>query len=82
MCKREHGEICSIEELAEMGAAAVACGVKKIRLTGGEPLVRRGVLTLCERLRELAGLRELAVTTNGSLLPAMAADLRRAGWTG
>ncbi len=79
VCKREHGEICSIEELAEMGAAAVACGVKKIRLTGGEPLVRRGVLTLCERLRELAGLRELAVTTNGSLLPAMAADLRRAG---
>ncbi|MCR5826612.1 MAG: radical SAM protein, partial [Oscillospiraceae bacterium] len=49
--KRRHGDVLSIEELAEIGAAAVRCGVTKIRLTGGEPLLRRGVLTLCERLR-------------------------------
>ena len=45
--KRRHGDVLSIEELAEIGAAAVRCGVDKIRLTGGEPLVRRGILTLC-----------------------------------
>ena len=77
--KRRHGDVLSIEELAEIGAAAVRCGVDKIRLTGGEPLVRRGILTLCERLRALPGLRELTVTTNGAALGAMAAALRAAG---
>ena len=41
--KRDHRDMLSIEELAEIGQAAVRCGVKKIRLTGGEPLVRRGL---------------------------------------
>jgi cyclic pyranopterin phosphate synthase len=57
----------------------VACGVKKIRLTGGEPLVRRGILELCRQLRGLEGLEELTLPTNGALLPAMAADLKAAG---
>lgn len=77
--KRAHGDILSIEELAEIGAAAVRCGVTKIRLTGGEPLVRRGVLTLCEKLRALDELRELTVTTNGSLLKNAAIDLKKSG---
>lgn len=77
--KRAHRDILSIEELAEIGAAAVRCGVEKIRLTGGEPLVRRGIVSLCERLRAVEGLRELALTTNGARLAAMAADLRAAG---
>ncbi|MBQ9458861.1 MAG: GTP 3',8-cyclase MoaA [Oscillospiraceae bacterium] len=77
--KRAHGDILSIEELAELGEAAVRCGVTKIRLTGGEPLVRRGVLTLCERLRALPALRELTLTTNGARLSRMAGDLRAAG---
>ena len=77
--KRTHGDILSIEELAEVGEATVRCGVRKIRLTGGEPLVRRGILTLCERLRALDGLEELVLTTNGSLLGGMAADLKAAG---
>ncbi len=77
--KRTHGDILSIEELAEIGEAAVRCGVKKIRLTGGEPLVRRGILTLCERLRAADGLEELALTTNGVRLAEMARDLRSAG---
>ena len=79
VCKKDHREILSIEELAEMGKAAVACGVRKIRLTGGEPLVRRGILELCRQLRGLEGLEELTLTTNGSLLPGMAADLKTAG---
>ena len=77
--KRSHGDILSIEELAEIGSAAVRCGVTKIRLTGGEPLLRRGILTLCETLRSLSELRELTVTTNGALLGAMAQELKAAG---
>ena len=77
--KRAHGGELSVGELAEIGETAVRCGVKKIRLTGGEPLLRRGILTLCERLRACAGLEELVLTTNGALLGAMAADLRAAG---
>ena len=65
--------------LAEIAAAAVRCGVKKIRLTGGEPLVRRGLPDLCRMLRAIPGLAELCLTTNGSLLPQLARPLRDAG---
>jgi cyclic pyranopterin phosphate synthase len=68
-----------VEELVEIGSAAVACGVKKIRLTGGEPLVRRGILDICRGLRAIPGLDELCLTTNGSLLPGLASPLREAG---
>lgn len=79
VCKRPHDDILTVEELVETGRAAVACGVKKIRLTGGEPLVRRGILDICCGLRSIPGLEELCLTTNGSLLPSMAAPLREAG---
>jgi len=77
--KREHRDILSYEEIAEIARAAADCGVTKLRLTGGEPLVRRGLPDLCRQLREIPGLRELAITTNGSLLGAYAAELRAAG---
>ena len=77
--KRLHSDILSIEELAEIAAAAVRCGVKNIRLTGGEPLVRRGLPDLCRMLRAIPGLAELCLTTNGSLLPQLARPLRDAG---
>ena len=77
--KRSHEEVLRIEELAEISEAAVSLGVRKIRLTGGEPLVRRGLLTLCERLSALPGLEELCLTTNGSRLRAFATPLRAAG---
>ena len=79
VAKRCHGDILSVEECVEIGAAAVRCGVRKIRLTGGEPLVRRGLLDICRGLRTLPGLEELCLTTNGSLLAQMAAPLRKAG---
>ncbi len=79
VCKRPHAEILSIEELAEIARAAVQCGIRKIRLTGGEPLVRRGILALCRTLRAIPELRELTMTTNGSLLPQMAGELKAAG---
>ena len=77
--KRRHEDMLTLEELAEIAEACVACGVKKIRLTGGEPLVRRGIVELCRALRTIPGLEELCLTTNGSLLPQLAAPLRQAG---
>ena len=79
VCKRAHGDICTLEELEELAAACVALGVKKIRLTGGEPLVRRGILELVKKLSALPGLEELTMTTNGTLLADYAAPLRAAG---
>jgi len=77
--KRSHSQILSLEEIAEIAREAAALGVRKIRLTGGEPLVRRGILSLCRSLRDIPELRELALTTNGLLLPEMAEDLKSAG---
>ena len=79
--KRAHGDICSLEELRDMAAAAVRCGVKKIRVTGGEPLVRRGAVDFCRMLAEIPGVEELCLTTNGSLLAEQAVALREAGVT-
>ena len=77
--KRAHHEICSLEELRDMTAAAVSLGVRKVRVTGGEPLVRRGIAELCRMLRGLPGLEELCITTNGILLPELVEPLRAAG---
>lgn len=77
--KRDHGDILSLEELTEIAQACVNCGVKKIRLTGGEPLVRRGIVELCRQIRSIPGVEELCLTTNGSLLPQLAVPLREAG---
>ena len=77
--KRGHGDICSLEELAEIARAAVDCGVRKVRLTGGEPLVRRGVLDLCRQVAAIPGVEELCLTTNGAALPRLAGPLKEAG---
>ncbi len=77
--KRRHNEILSFEELYQIAAVATELGIQKIRITGGEPLVRKGLIDFLARLSALPGLAELALTTNGSLLPGMAEDLRAAG---
>lgn len=79
VCKREHSEMLSFEELTEIVRTAVSLGVSKVRLTGGEPLVRRGIVDLCRSLRAINGVRELTMTTNGALLPQYAAELKQAG---
>ena len=79
ICKKDHQNILSVEECLEICRAAVACGVKKIRLTGGEPLLRSGILEICRGISAINGVQELCLTTNGSLLPNMAAALRDAG---
>lgn len=71
-------QILTLEEIATVARTFVALGTEKIRLTGGEPLVRKGVLDLVREIGSL-GLRDFAMTTNGSQLPAMAEPLRKAG---
>jgi GTP 3',8-cyclase len=72
-------QLLTLEEIAALSQAFVELGVEKIRLTGGEPLVRQGVLTLVQKLGALEGLRELAMTTNGSGLVKHANALRQGG---
>jgi len=72
-------QILSLEEILAAAEAFVSLGVRKIRLTGGEPLVRQNILWLVERIARLPGLQELTLTTNGSQLAKMAAPLRDAG---
>jgi cyclic pyranopterin phosphate synthase len=75
------GEVLTLEELDRIASAFVGLGVRKLRLTGGEPLVRKGFMDLVERLsRHIgAGLDELTLTTNGTHLAGHAADLARLG---
>ena len=72
-------ETLSLEELAQVAEAFVSLGVRKVRLTGGEPLIRPNVMQLVERLGSLSGLDELVLTTNGSQLARLAHPLREAG---
>jgi cyclic pyranopterin phosphate synthase len=72
-------EQLDLDELAATVASGVALGITKIRLTGGEPLVRPGVVDLVRKLRALPGLRDLALSTNGTLLAEHAAALKAAG---
>lgn len=74
-----HADVLSYEELLRVAEAAVAIGVEKIRVTGGEPLVRKGIIPFLEQLALIPGLKRLVLTTNGILLPEMAAELRCAG---
>ena len=77
--KKSHSDILSIEELTEIVEAAYTLGIRKVRLTGGEPLIRRGILTLCENIKAIDPHIELSLTTNGSYLYELAKPLKDAG---
>ncbi len=72
-------ELLSFEELERLSRLFVASGVNKLRITGGEPLLRRGLPDLIARLGAIEGVQDIAMTTNGLLLPHLAADLKAAG---
>ncbi len=72
-------KLLSLEELAEIARAFTELGVGKIRITGGEPLLRRNIVKLFRDIGRLEGLRELVLTTNGSQLPKLAGELQDAG---
>jgi len=72
-------EILSFEEIYEFVKVAVGLGIHKVRLTGGEPLVRKGIVQLVEMLASIPGIKDLGMTTNGVLLRHYADDLAKAG---
>jgi len=72
-------KLLTLEELATIAQAFTELGVEKIRITGGEPLIRRNVIKLFQDIGQLPGLKELVMTTNGSQLPRLAGELFDAG---
>ncbi|MDH4240274.1 MAG: radical SAM protein [Phycisphaerae bacterium] len=76
---KSHGDILSYEQIESIAQAAAKMGIKKVRLTGGEPLVRKDVEQLVAKLAAIDGIDEVCMTTNGSLLADMAIKLKRSG---
>jgi len=77
--KLEHRDILSFDEIVEIVREAAKLGINKLRLTGGEPLIRKGIVELCRELKAIEGIEEIALTTNGTLLPQLAKPLKEAG---
>ena len=76
---RRHDEVLRIEQFVEVVRAATEIGISKIRLTGGEPLVRKGIVELVRGIAAVPGIEKVAMTTNGLLLKGMVRELREAG---
>lgn len=74
-----HEQILRIEEIARLVRVAAGLGIRSVRLTGGEPLVRKGVVDLVREVANTPGIENVSLTTNGVLLPKMAGELKRAG---
>ena len=79
VCKKTHAEMLTEDEIITAVEAAAALGITKIRITGGEPLVKKNILSICRRTAAVPGIREVCLTTNGVLLPQLAKDLKEAG---
>jgi cyclic pyranopterin phosphate synthase len=77
--KLDHDDILRYEEIMTLAEIVTGMGISKIRITGGEPLVRKNILTLCRSISRLPGLKSLSMTTNGVLLSRFAEDLPEAG---
>ncbi len=75
----EHEQILEFEEIRRIVRLFAECGIKKLRLTGGEPLLRRDIVRLVRELAAIPGIEELSVTTNGVFLEPLAAELKAAG---
>jgi cyclic pyranopterin phosphate synthase len=74
-----HEEILSFSEIAAFTKTAVEGGVSKVRITGGEPLVRKGITALVRMIADIEGIEDLSMTTNGTLLKQFAVELKAAG---
>lgn len=79
VCKLTHEDMLTEDEMIMAVEAAASLGITKLRITGGEPLVKKNILSICERACAVEGISETAITTNGTLLPQMALPLRQAG---
>ena len=79
VCKKEHNDMLTEEEIVMAVETAAELGVNKLRITGGEPLVKKNIVSICSRTAAVPGIREVCITTNGTRLPELARPLRDAG---
>ena len=79
VCRRSHEEMMTEEEVVTAVEVAASLGIRKIRLTGGEPLVKRNIVSICRRVAAVPGIEEVCLTTNGLRMPRLAGQLREAG---
>lgn len=77
--KKDHCQMLTEDELIDAIRAAASLDIDKLRITGGEPLVKKNILSICRRVSQIEGIREVCLTTNGLLLPGLAKPLREAG---
>lgn len=76
---KTHEDILSFEEIIQFVKAVAPLGITRVRVTGGEPLIRKGVIDFIKKLKSIKGIKDVSMTTNGSLLPDMAQYLKKAG---
>ena len=79
VCKKSHDEMLTEDEIIMAVEAASSLGIRKLRITGGEPLVKKNIVSICRRAAAVPGIKEVCITTNGTLLPELARPLREAG---
>ncbi len=79
VCRKNHSDMLTEDEMILAVEAAASLGITKLRITGGEPLVKKNIISICRRAAAVAGIREVCLTTNGILLPQLAKPLREAG---
>ena len=79
ICKKDHADMLTEDEFVTAAQAAAALGIRKVRITGGEPLVRKNIVSICRRIAAVEGIEEVCLTTNGILLPQLAKPLKEAG---
>ena len=79
VCKKAHEEMLTEDEMVQAVTVAASLGITKLRITGGEPLVKKNLLSICRRCAQVPGIEEVCLTTNATLLPQLAKPLREAG---
>ena len=79
ICKMDRIELMTEAEMIQAVEVAASLGIRKLRITGGEPLVKCNILSICQRAAAVEGIEEVCITTNGTLLPKLAKPLKEAG---
>ena len=79
ICLKEHRDMLTEDEMITAVEAAASLGIRKLRITGGEPLVKRNIVSICRRAAQVEGIEEVCLTTNGIFLPKLAEPLKEAG---
>ena len=79
VCKKNHADMLTEDEMIQAVEAAASLGITKLRITGGEPLVKKNIVSICRRAAAVPGIQEVCLTTNGILLPQLAKPLKAAG---